>query len=268
MATETESVHARLDRIEAALDRLTGLVEATMPWVAMATDTIDELTRGTDVDARVQAGAHAVERLTAPPTLTALGDMAAQAPKLRTAVGLAAETDAYVAMAADSVDAFIAQRAAQGDDVHARLEAVAGAVDTLTQPELLASLLTLAEHAPRLQTLAALAADAEPTFAMAADMAEEMLPDDIDERLLGLAALSATLTDPGVLAEVDNLLRCGVFDFARYAAEARNAAPAPVGPWGMWRALQEPDVQRGVAVVLDLTRRLGRQATTSLTRPR
>lgn len=209
-------ISARLDRVEASLARITHLLDEVSPNLAMVGDMADAWVRqanerGVDVDARVQAAAEAVETATTPEALHSLGRMGAQAPGLESPVGLLAGFDDHVAMAGDIADEWVRERQAAGDDPQARLEAVLGAVDRLTEPRTLGALVQLADRAEGLTTVVDLAAGFDDHLAMAGDIADEVVRDldadgpTVDDRLTAASQALLRLSDPEVLASLTRI---------------------------------------------------------------
>lgn len=108
LAATLQRIEARLARIEHTIERLDQQVPAA---VAVAVDTADSLVErarasGIDVDERIRAVLQVLERLTAPPTLSAVETLLGKAGALQTVLGsgaLEAQSVATVAAAGDAL---------------------------------------------------------------------------------------------------------------------------------------------------------------------
>jgi hypothetical protein len=78
---------------------------------------------------------------------------------------------------------------------------------------------------------------------------------DVDERTRAALTLLERLTAPEVAGPLTAL-------FAKALPEGASHTPQPIGLWGAFRALKEPDVQCGLGFLLDVTRRLGASLST------
>ncbi len=141
---------------------------------------------------------------------------------------LARSAPALIATATDTFDR-VAQRAAEaGIDVDERARTALTLLERLTAPEVAGPLTALLEHADTLRAAVDLLQQAPHLLATAMDAA-----DGVASRLAVLSNLAKALPcDP-------------------------SRTPKPVGPWRAYRALKEPDVQRALGFLLDVTRRLG-----------
>jgi hypothetical protein len=114
-----------------------------------------------------------------------------------------------VAMASDIADEWIADRVG-GDEVERRLKALESAVLALTEPRTLDALTRLATRLPELERVTALAASFDDSVAMASDVADEWIAenvggDSLDMRLQAGLALLVQVTEPRTLAALGNL---------------------------------------------------------------
>ena len=126
-----QQVSARLERIEGTLARLEGILarssgiaalgEQAAPGVAMVTDILDEwaLTageRGVDLDQRVAAGLHLLQRLTEPGVADALEAMLDRMDRVQTLLARLDALPGAIATITDTVDAFLMALAGKGLD--------------------------------------------------------------------------------------------------------------------------------------------------------
>ena len=91
---------------------------------------------------------------------------------------------------------------------------------------------------------------------------------DVDQRARAMVRLVERLTAPQTTAALETLLDSGLFDARTLdslgrvtdalAVTGQSAPPAPVGAWGAFRALGDPDVQRSVGLLLAIAKELGR----------
>lgn len=191
-----------------------------------------------DLDARLQRMERSLERITA----------------------LLDHVSPTVAMAADIGDEWVHETL--GDSTEDRLQAVQQAAVTLSEPATLEALTRIAALAPQLESLATLASGFDNHVAMAADMADEWVAEqgDVDERMQATLDAALTLSDPTLLASLLPLIRQtpAWSPIADALTDALAHPPTPTGAWGLFRALGEPQVQRGVGVLLNVARALGR----------
>ncbi|MCA9567296.1 MAG: DUF1641 domain-containing protein [Myxococcales bacterium] len=206
-------VNARLERMEAALARMTAVLDQIQPHFAMVADIADEWVQtrvgGDRVEARLAALEDAVLRVSDPEVVGALTRMAERAPRLEKVADLATTFDDSVAMAADIADEWVAENVG-GAAVDARLQGGLDALVRLSEPDVLGALTRLAERAPKLEKLADLAASFDDNVAMAADIADEWAATElggasIEERLQGLKRLALHTTQPDTLVALQRL---------------------------------------------------------------
>jgi hypothetical protein len=216
-APETFGALVRIAELAPGLETSARLVARAEDHVAMATDIADDWVAqelgGAAVEARLDAGRHALGRLSEPAVLAALTQIACHAPALERWVGLAARLDEQLAMATDIADDWV-REAVGGEGVEARLAVGAGLLVRLTEPAVLQAVTRLVERAPGLERLAGLAASFDDYFGMATDMLDDWVRDDasgfsVERRLEALHHAALALSRPDVLAAgarlVDNL---------------------------------------------------------------
>ena len=102
----------RLAHAAESMASLTALVAQAQPAVAIVVDSADELVRrardrGIDVDARLRATLHLVERLTAPESMRMLNLLLDRLPALEQAIVAADRIPGAVAIGVDSLDEFM-----------------------------------------------------------------------------------------------------------------------------------------------------------------
>lgn len=190
-----DDVTARLTRIEATLERLAGALEQAQPQLAMAVDIADDWVRerigGDAVEERLSRLESSLLRLTEPATIDALTNMAAMAPELEPVVELASGFEDHVAMATDIADDWVREYAG-GDGIEERLRVVREALLTSTTPEVLSSVVAMAQLAPSLLRSAHVAADLDPLVAAMTDAFAE------PSTQVGMFGALGALRDPDV----------------------------------------------------------------------
>ena len=97
---------------------------------------------------------------------------------LERVVQLLDQVQPNVAMAADIADDWV-ERKLGGDALEKRVAAMEGAVLRLTEPDTLNALVRIAEQAPKLERVAGLAATFDDNVAMATDIADEWVQDQV-----------------------------------------------------------------------------------------
>ncbi len=102
----------RLEHATQSMVALTALVAQAQPAVAIIVDSADELVRrardrGIDVDARLHATLHLVDRLTAPDSMRVLHMLLDRLPMLEQAIVAAGRLPGAVAIGVDSLDEFM-----------------------------------------------------------------------------------------------------------------------------------------------------------------
>lgn len=100
---------------------------------------------------------------------------------------------------------------------------------------------------------------------------------DVDERARAVLSLLERVSRAEAVSAVRGLLDSGLFAPGAIAVLSNLATALPsdpsrtpqlVGPWGAYRALKEPDVQRALGFLLDVARRLGASLNTRQLPPR
>ena len=231
------------------------------------------------VDARAGAALEALVTLTTPATLRGLAgvsktlaqiavteDASESLQRLVTRLPRLEKTVQLVERSLDLVDA-AAQESGFGELESLREPAVSGLrlLHKATQPENLHALEVVLELAPDLARFA------EPVLRRMTEMrhedVSEMMELLITPRMLDLAReLDSKHDDLKALLEAVSL-EPGTIKLLRAAqgatASAASAPQRPVGVWGLWKALRDPDVQRalglGVTLAGELSARLDGQ---------
>ncbi len=89
---------------------------------------------------------------------------------------------------------------------------------------------------------------------------------DVDERGRVLLSLLERISRVEAVSALHGLLDSGLFapeaiaalsNLAKALPAGPSRAPKPVGPWGAYRALKDPDVQCALGFLFDVARRLG-----------
>ncbi len=260
------------------LENLLGLAATFDDNVAMAADIADEWIAenvgGDGVEERAKHGLHALVRLSDPKILDAVGRLAEQAPKLETLAALAAGFDDHVAMAADIADEWIAENVG-GDGVEERAQHGLRSLVRLTDPRILSALGRLAEQTPKLERVVELAAAFDDHVAMAADIFDAFIADTVggdglEVRVRAVRGTAYQLSRPEVLDALTSLAELAprLQRSARVAAEldefvdasirALEEEPKPVGAFGLLGALGDPEIQRALGRILNVTKQLGK----------
>ena len=189
-----------------------------------------------------------------------------------------------VATIADTLDGLAARAQAAGLDLDERASAALHLFERLTAPEVAKPLQAILERTEALAAAVDLLAQAPAVAAtvtdtldgVAARLAEAGV--DLDGRGRSLLSLLERVTRPDSIAALRGILDSGLLspgavsalgEVGAAVASGHGHTPAPVGAWGAFRALREPDVQRAVGLALEIARRLGASLSTrQLTAPR
>ncbi len=264
-------IAAQAPRLTAAVDLAAGLED----YVATALRVGDDLAEGlggATVEHRLQAGREALQRLSEPATLDALGHMAEQAPRLTAVVDLAAGFEDYASSALGLGDELA--EGLGGAELEARLQAGRTVLRELTAPDTLTAIGHMAEQAPRLTAAVDLVAGLEDHVAGALELGDglaERLGDvGLEQRVQGAAELLARLSEPEVVSTIVRLVeRAPQLEAVLQVLDQGGPEDSrPLGLWGLYRALGEPDVQRALGVTLSMARQLGRAQSSAGVVPR
>ena len=277
------SIVERIGTLEKAVLNLTTMLERGPGLVSMTMDMVDEGVKnaakdGVYIEQRLGAALEIAEKLTAPAMvekLNGLLEMANQAPGL-------------ISMTMDMVDEGVKNAAKDGVYIEQRLGAALEIAEKLTAPamvEKLNGLLEMANQAPGL-------------ISMTMDMIDETVSNAakkgiyIDERGKLLMEAAEKLTSPTMLANLNGLIELshqapGLIamamdtlddEYKRMSREvnipavtnflgntvkalsnATSSEPTKIGLFGMMRALNDPDRQKALGFLMELTKQLGKQ---------
>ncbi len=238
----------------AKFDQLLDLADQAPHLAAMVGDMADEAigkaaARGVDVESRLKAGLTMAEKLTAPETMAKFDQL----------LELADQLPHLAAMVGDMADEAIGKAAMRGVDVEQRLKAGVGMLEKLTEPKMMAQLeqlMMFGEQAPGL-------------VAMVGDMADEAIGKmhangiDINERVqIGLTA-AERLTSPEMADALPLLTDPNLINVLGMTGEALKEGMAmperKVGIFGLLRELNDPDMQRGLSLLLNFGKAFGRK---------
>ena len=238
----------------AQIDQLLALADQAPGVMAMVGDMADEAIgnaakRGVDVEQRFRAGLTMLEKLTEPKMMAQLDQLMA----------LADQAPGIVAMVGDMADEAIGNAAKRGVDVEQRLRAGVAMLEKLTEPKMMA----------QLDQLMALGEQAPGIVAMVGDMADEAIGKmhangiDLEERLqVGLMA-AERLTSPEMAGALPVLTDGNLINVLGMTGEALKEGMAmperKVGAFGLLRELNNPDMQRGLSLLLNFGKAFGRK---------
>jgi uncharacterized protein YjgD (DUF1641 family) len=212
----------RLDEIERNLADLSDTMKQLPSMVSIAADTFDEQVKridetGVGLDERLSSLSKLLERLSSPGVtekLTSMLDLVEQGPGL-------------VSMAADTLDASVANLHGRGIDVSERLSKGSELVLKLTDPEVadkLDGLITMAKQAPGLIA---------------------MIVDSLDDTLKG-----TNLMGPENMALLTNVMNANQY--------ARTTPSGKVGLFKMLKMMKDPDIQRANGFLINFLKAFGK----------
>lgn len=270
---------AMLEKLNFALDAMDQLPG----MVSMAADVLDDAVRkaeirGVNVEERLDVALQLAERLTHPSMIE----------KLNLVFDAADAAPGMVVMAADVVDETARKLEARGIDLEERLDVALQMAEKLTQPSMLDKLNLALEAADQIPAMIVMAADTVDEAVRKADARGV----NIEERLTKIIGITEKLTDPELLSNVDKLLDLNaklpgliamsidivdeglqqaadngfdpksLFEIAGRANSALTSArmePAQkLGVFGLLRALNDEDRQRGLAFFMNFLKYFGR----------
>lgn len=238
-----------------------------------------------DVRSTNGAGTQLQARLDNPQTVAALTRLLDRVEALEKMMGMAEEVvqqgPGLAAMVADSVDEFYANAARSGTDLEIVLENALQIARRLQNPRLTQVLTKLLDQTESLEMLVSLVEQGPGVTAMMADSLDEMMrisvESGIDFDILlnkGLVALTKFIAlvesdefdavlDSGILdpRTVDVVGRAGRALAQSYPAG--QTEPYKVGPLGLLKTLNDPDVQRALGFLTAFAKQFGRQLSTS-----
>lgn len=216
----------RIDTLEKAVEKLTGLMEHGPGLVAMTADMVDETYKqaqanGVQIEERLNAALQVADRLTQPQMveqLNGLMDTAQQLPGL-------------VAMAGDMADETYRNAQSNGIQIEERLTAALQIAGRLTEPQMVDQLNGLLDTAQQLPGL----------IAMTVDMVDEGYQGAADNGL-----------DIAALSELGSKT-------AQALAESKDQPIKKVGTFGLLKALSDPDRQKALGFLMNFTKALGKK---------
>lgn len=143
-----------------------------------------------------------------------------------------------VSMATDTIDNLIADAKHTGIDPDLRIRQTLALLEQLTQPAVMHALTTLVNNLGMIENLL----NEAPAFvAMAVDAGDE---------------LYANVKRAGI--DPERLVQTGLQTTQNMLTMVESAGAAqPIGPWGMMRALSDPDVQRAMGFLMSFARAFG-----------
>lgn len=240
----------RIDSLEATVGRLADVVEQAPGFTAMLGDMADETVRrassnGVNIEERLQTALALAEKLTASNVVSKIDQLLAMVD----------EAPGFAAMVGDMVDETQRKAAANGIDLEARLQAGLGLAEKLTHPNTVQQLNGLLEIA-----------DSAPAFlAMLGDMADEAYRNALAKGIDLESLISQGTTAAGKLSL---LLDSGILDegalnivgaTGKALARASEEPVESVGLMGMVGALRNPDTQRALGFLLNVSSKLGQE---------
>lgn len=178
-----------------------------------------------------------------------------------------------VAVATDTLDQHAQQLQTRGIDLEERAGSALTLLERITDPkttQLLTNMLALAEQAPN-------------AVAMLVDSIDQRVGElderiDLSERISTLTRIAERATSPSALGvletlldhlpALDHLLGAGLLSTGplevvsragQALSQAQQAAPHPVGPFGLFRALSDHEVQRSLGFAISFAREFGRR---------
>lgn len=228
-AVDLAALDARLSRIEATLDRLTGWMDQVPAFTSAAADSIDAFAREQgDVDQRVNAAMALMDRLTNPETAMALDRVLAVSGGLAEVAEYTAGVPAVAAIAVDSADEYLRSLG----DLDKRAPAALAMLEKLTAPETSAALTRVLEVSGKLAEVAEYTAGVPAVAAIAVDSVDEVVRSipDMNARVPAALALVERITAPETMATLGRLLSISdqLAEVAEYAAGAPAVAAIAV----------------------------------------
>ena len=247
----------RVERLEARLQPVLELIDQAPAAVATASDIADDLVaRKGDVDERLRAALHLVDRLSEPSTLRAM----------QKAVDLLDDAPQLAAVAGDLFDASVARI----PDFDERLRRGLALLDAISRPEMLSAAQSAVNIAAQAPDMAATAGDILDAWAKrVAESGVDMgrLVEVLQEFAQGMLRLA---TAPEVQRFLESAMlhpeTVGTLSAAAQALAQTNAAPKrKLGAFGAFRALSDPDVQTALGFGLTFAKTFGQSLATSPT---
>lgn len=242
-----------LNKVEALEESVNAIAEAPA-MLAMVTDMADEAVgsaaaRGIIVEERLKTGLAMAEKLTAPEN----------AAKLDQLLALSDQIPMMMALVGDMTDEVVARAAARGVNVEDHLKAGVTMAEKLTAPENVAKidqLLDLADQAPDM-------------VAMAGDMVDDVIGRmrangiDINQRLQIALKAAERLTSPAIADALIILTDPTMINLMGKLSQSLKEGMAmpqqKIGFIALFKAIRDPDIQRGLNLLLNFGRAFGRK---------
>jgi len=157
-----------------------------------------------------------------------------------------------LATGTDIFDEEVARLEARGVDVDARARSLLVLLEKISEPEALAAMEQAVEMAPQLPGMSAMAVDvldeeAHRLMDEGVDLAEIVS----ESARAAIQMVRSGALGPGALNTIGEL--------AYALSEAGRQPPEKIGPLGMFSALRDPDVQRGLGFLVTMGRVLGQR---------
>ncbi len=217
---------AKIQTLEEAVSQLTTIMQQGPGLVSIAADSVDEVYRqsaekGVNIEERLVNALHLAEKITEPERFE----------KLERLIQLSDQFPGLMSMAADSIDEVYRKNAERGVYIEERLSSVLALTEKITAPEKMEQLGGLLKLSDQLPGLIAMFVDA------------------IDEEV---AKASAAGVDLKTLQELGQKLSTAV-------VESNQMPIQKMGPFGLFRALRDPDRQKAVGFLMNLAKALGQK---------
>ncbi|MCB9101541.1 MAG: DUF1641 domain-containing protein [Anaerolineales bacterium] len=278
-----------LDRVE-SLDKMMGLAEELIQQgpglAAVVADSVDEFyveaaRSGTDLELVLQNALQVATRLQNPRLIQLITQLLDQTESLELLVSLIEQGPGVTAMLADSLDEMMRTATSTGLDPEALLQNGFQIALRLQNPRLINALTKLLDQTESLEMLASLAEQGPGVVAMVADSVDEMVrvsaASGIDFDILMNKGLAALIKFISVVdsQEFDALLDSGILEphtvgvvgqTGRALAQSYaldQTQPHKVGPMGLFKSLNDPDVQRALGFLTAFAKQFGRQLAPS-----
>ncbi len=229
MAVDTLDLNKRLERIEQSLNRITSALDQAPGLMSIATDSIDSMFEenkktGGDGDAQLRRGINLLARLTDPKIQNSLHQM----------LDLIEQGPGLSAMAVDSMDEMIYNLNISNESFQERIEATSGLLLKLSSSKQIAKMEQLLEMADRLPGIVAMIIDSiDRIMNDHGEIISDMLAFLNKENLLFLKQVADSLT------------------------EAQEQQSEKMGILGVMKAMRDPDRQRTMGFLMNVTKNLG-----------
>ena len=278
-----------LDRVE-SLDKMMGMAEELVQQgpglAAVVADSVDELyadaaRSGTDLETVLNNALQVATHLQNPRLIKVITKLLDQTESLEMLVSLVEQGPGVTAMLADSLDEMMKTANAAGLEPEILLQNGFEIALRLQNPRLIKSLTKLLDQTEAIEMLASLAEQGPGVTAMIADSLDELArtsaASGIDFDLLMNKGLTTLIKFISVVdsEEFDALLDSGILEpytvsvvgqTGRALADSyavHHNCPHKVGPMGLLKTLNDPDVQRALGFLTSFAKQFGRQLAPS-----